>query len=149
MASEMYLVLMKQVHAFSQILSSSGSAASCCSSVSPSSCSSVDSHLCGGHDPRQGKYSRSHQTMRANHLFFIYMFVIRGQKAGVWTGNKVSPTCGCFAFQQLQTRLSQVVPVPGVEGQQVTQLLQTQHCGSHDSKMLVDGDLQLKIQIKQ
>lgn len=70
---------MKQVHAFSHILSSSSSASSC-SSDSPSFCSPPDSHLCGS-----------------------------------------------VALQLLQTRLPQVVPVPGVEGQQATQLLQRRH----------------------
>lgn len=43
------------------------------------------------------------------------------------TGREVRPTRGSVAVQQLQTRLSQVVPVPGVEGQQATQLLQRRH----------------------
>ncbi len=63
-----YLVLMKHEQAFSQILSSLSSAASsCCSSASPSFCSSFP-HVCGEHDPSKGKDSRSHQTMRTNHL---------------------------------------------------------------------------------
>lgn len=32
------------------------------------------------------------------------------------TGNQIHPTHGPVALQQLQTHLSQVVPVPGVEG---------------------------------
>lgn len=63
----------------------------------------------------------------------------------VLTGREAHPTCGSVALQQPQTRLSQVVPVPRVEGQQATQLLQRRHLGSYASKMLIDGDLYISI----
>lgn len=53
----------------------------------------------------------------------------------------VSGTCGSVGFQQLQTRLAQLEPVPGVEGQQAAQLLQGGHPGSKRSKVLIDADL--------
>ena len=81
----LYLVLMKQVQAFSQILSSSSSSASsCCSSGSPSFCSSADSPLCCGHKPNVGKYRRSHQTTRTDHFIFVTQ-KLKMKKKSEWT----------------------------------------------------------------
>lgn len=72
----------------------------------------------------------------------------KAQQVGEQTGSEVHPTSSCVSLQQLQTRLSQPVPVPRVEGQQATQLLQAWYRGSHIAKMLVNGDLQYKFTVK-
>lgn len=67
----MYLVLMKQVQAFRQILSSSSAAASSCSSSLI--CSSAAPSPSGEHKSSKGECSRSHQTTRTYHLIFIHL----------------------------------------------------------------------------
>lgn len=120
---------MKEVQALSQILSSLNSAG-----FSSSTSSSAVSLKSEEHNSTKGKYSTVNQSRQIR------------QVPAWW---RWKHTRGLLPLQQLQTHLSQAVPVPGVEGQQAAQLLQTGHLSSNALKIVIDGCLCITREIWQ